>query len=261
PITFTASGTAGAPSAARSLVVAAPGTITASTGASAATITVTANDEFGNPVSGVTVTLGATGTGNALAQPAGPTGPNGQVTGTLSSTKAETKTISATLNGVTQVGATASVSVTPAAAASIAVSTGDGQTATAGTAVLVPPAVIVRDAFANPVAGVSVTFAAGTGGGSITGASQTTNASGVAAGTAWTLGPTAGSNTLTAASGSLAGSPVTFTATGTAGTATRLAIATQPSGTVQSGIEFQQQPVIQLQDASGNLVSQAGIVV
>src|SRR5205085_2248730 len=151
--------------------------------------------------------------------------------------------------------------VTPAAAASIAVSTGDGQTATAGTAVLVPPAVIVRDAFANPVAGVSVTFAAGTGGGSITGASQTTNASGVAAVTSWTLGTAAGSNTLTAASGSLAGSPVTFTATGTAGTATRLAIATQPSGTVQSGIEFQQQPVIQLQDASGNLVSQAGIVV
>src|SRR5438105_4112070 len=203
PITFTASGTAGAPSAARSLVVAVPGTITASTGASAATITVTANDEFGNPVSGVTVTLGATGTGNALAQPAGPTGPNGQVTGTLSSTKAETKTISATLNGVTQVGATASVSVTPAAAASIAVSTGDGQTATVGTAVLVPPAVIVRDAFANPVAGVSVTFAAGTGGGSITGASQTTNASGVAAVTSWTLGTAAGPNTLTATSGTL----------------------------------------------------------
>src|SRR5207302_5481181 len=89
----------------------------------------------------------------------------------------------------------------------------------------------------------------------------TTGADGVAAVTAWTLGPTAGSNTLTAASGSLAGSPVTFTATGTAGTATRLAIATQPSGTVQSGIAFQQQPVIQLQDASGNLVSQAGIVV
>src|SRR5207237_838446 len=250
------------PKSARSLVVAAPGTITASTGASAATVTVTANDEFGNPVSGVTVTLGATGTGNALAQPAGPTGPNGQVTGTLGSTKAETKTISATLNGVTQVGATASVSVTPAAAASIAVSTGDGQTATVGTAVLVPPAVIGRDAVGNPVAGGAVTLAACTRGGSVTPTSPvTTGADGVAAVTAWTLGPTAGSNTLTAASGSLAGSPVTFTATGTAGTATRLAIATQPSGTVQSGIEFQQQPAIQLQDASGNLVSQAGIVV
>src|SRR5207302_1906912 len=73
--------------------------------------------------------------------------------------------------------------------------------------------------------------------------------------------PTAGPNTLTAASGSLAGSPVTFKATGTAGSATRLAIATQPSGTVQSGIAFQQQPVIQLQDGSGNPVKQAGIAV
>src|SRR5256886_4826519 len=93
---------------------------------------------------------------------------------------------------------------------------------------------IVRDQFGNPVAGVGVTFAPGTGGGSVTPTSPvTTGADGVAAVTAWTLGPTAGPNTLTAASGSLAGSPVTFKATGTAGSATRLAIATQPSGTVQ----------------------------
>src|SRR5256886_8078184 len=121
---------------------------------------------------------------------------------------------------------------------------------------------IVRDQFGNPVAGVAVTFAPGTGGGSVSPTSPvTTGADGVAAATAWTLGPTAGPNTLTAASASLAGSPVTFKATGTAGSATRLAIATQPSGTVQSGIAFQQQPVIQLQDGSGNRVSQAGIAV
>src|SRR5205823_6265893 len=224
PVTFTASGTAGAPSAARSLVVATPGTITASTGASAATITVTANDEFGNPVSGVTVVLAASGTSNALAQPAGPTGANGQATATLSSTKAETKTISATVNGVTQVSATASVSVSAAAAASIAISAGDHQAATVGTAVPVPPAVIVRDEHGNPVAGIAVTFAPGTGGGSVSPTSLvSTGADGIAAVTAWTLGPAAGSNTLTAAAGSLAGSPVTFTSTGTAGTATRLA--------------------------------------
>src|SRR5213082_2575442 len=131
PITFTASGTAGAPSAARSLVVATPGTITASTGASAATITVTANDEFGNPVSGVTVTLSSSGTNNALTQPTGPTGANGQATGTLSSTKAETKTIGATLNGITQVTATASVSVTAAAAAATLTQSGRAHCGTA----------------------------------------------------------------------------------------------------------------------------------
>src|SRR2546426_3521957 len=48
-----------------------------------------------------------------------------------------------------------------AAAASIAISAGDQQEATVGTAVPVPPAVIVRDAFANPVAEVAVTSATG----------------------------------------------------------------------------------------------------
>src|ERR1051325_11312040 len=66
---------------------------------------------------------------------------------------------------------------------------------------------------------------------------------------------------MTATSGTLAGSPVPFPATATAGSATRLAIATQPSATVQSGIAFLQQPVIQLQDASGNPLSQAGVPV
>src|SRR5207248_1786072 len=165
------------------------------TGASAATITVTANDEFGNPVSGVTVVLAASGTSNALAQPAGPTGVNGQATATLSSTKAETKTISATLNGVTQVSATASVSVSAAAAASIAISAGDHQAATVGTAVPVPPAVIVRDAFGNPVAGVAVTFAPGTGGGSITRASQPTTARRRAAAASWAPRSAAGART------------------------------------------------------------------
>ncbi|HEY6157905.1 MAG TPA: Ig-like domain-containing protein, partial [Gemmatimonadales bacterium] len=259
PVTFTAQGTAGAPSAARSLVAATPGTITASTGASAATITVTANDEFGNPVSGVTVALVATGANNALAQPTGPTGANGQITGTLSSTKAETKTISAILNGVTPVTATASVSVTAAAAAAIASSAGDGQTATVGTAVPVAPAVIVRDAFANPVSGVAVTFAPGAGGGSVTGAAQTTNASGSAAVTSWTLGNTAGPNTLTATSGSLQGSPVTFTATATAGAATQIAVHAGDGQSARIGTAVSVPPSVIVTDQHGNPV--AGVAV
>src|SRR5207249_6839189 len=77
----------------------------------------------------------------------------------------------------------------------------------------------------------------------------------------WTLGTVAGLNTLTAASGTLAGSPVTFSATATAGNATRLAIVTQPSASAQSGVPFLQQPVIQLQDGSGNAVGQANVAV
>src|SRR5439155_1221993 len=89
----------------------------------------------------------------------------------------------------------------------------------------------------------------------------TTGPGGIAAVSSWTLGTTAGPNTLTAtAAGSgITGNPVTFTATGTAGAAAKLAITTQPSATARSGVAFLQQPVIQLQDASGNPV--AGVAV
>src|SRR2546430_3713208 len=121
---------------------------------------------------------------------------------------------------------------------------------------------IVRDQFGNPVAGVGVTFAPGTGGGSVSPTSPvTTGADGVAAVTSWTLGTVAGPNTLTAASGTLAGSPITFSATATAGNATRLAIVTPPSASAQSGVPLLQQPVIQLQDGSGNPVGQANVAV
>src|SRR2546430_9570101 len=115
--------------------------------------------------------------------------------------------------------------VTPAAAASIAPSAGNTQTATVGTAVATPPAVIVRDQFSNPVAGVSVTFAPAAGSGSVSPATPIlTNASGVAALTSWTLGTAAGGNSLTATATGLTGSPVTFTATGAPGAATQMAL-------------------------------------
>jgi len=50
-------------------------------------------------------------------------------------------------------------------------------------------------------------------------------------------------------------------ATGTASGATHLSITTQPSSTAQSGAVFAAQPVIQLRDANGNAVSQAGVSV
>src|SRR5204862_7627026 len=41
----------------------------------------------------------------------------------------------------------------------------------------------------------------------------------------------------------------------------QLAIVTEPSGTAQSGVAFVRQPVIQLEDAQGNPVSQGGTVI
>src|SRR5207249_10251657 len=96
-----------------------------------------------------------------------------------------------------------------------------------------------------------------------TGGTQTTNGSGIATVGSWTLSTTAGTNTLTAtAAGSgITGNPVTFTAEGTAGAATKLALTTAPSSAAQSGVALAQQPVLQLQDANGNPVGQSGVVV
>src|SRR6184192_1564210 len=88
---------AGTISATQSTVVAAPTVITAGSGA--ATITVTARDAAGNPVNGAAVVLTATGTGNTLTQPATPTDANGVATGSLTSTVAGSKTVTASLAG------------------------------------------------------------------------------------------------------------------------------------------------------------------
>lgn len=103
----------------------------------------------------------------------------------------------------------------PPVATQIAKNGGDGQTATVGAAVATPPSVIVKDANGNGVAGFSVTFEVTSGGGSIAPTTPvTSSASGIAGVTTWTLGPTSGSNSLTATAPGLAGSPIAFSATG-----------------------------------------------
>ncbi|MGI9140562.1 MAG: Ig-like domain-containing protein, partial [Gemmatimonadaceae bacterium] len=135
---------------------------------------------------------------------------NGTVTAVAPGTVDVAAAIGAKNNRVT-------LTITPApVAASIAVNAGNGQSATVNTAVPQPPSVIVKDAAGDPVAGVTVTFAVSQGGGSVTGATPLTNSAGIATVGSWTMGPTAGTQTLTATSGTLAGSPVTFTATAVA---------------------------------------------
>jgi len=147
----------------------------------------------------------------------------------------------------------------PKVPTSIGISVGDNQTAEVATAVPIAPAVVVRDQNGDPMSGVDVTFTVQTGGGTITGGTASTGPDGVAAVGSWTLGTGAGSNTL---QGSVTGlTPFTIHATGTAGTATALALMTPPSPAVPSGGMFPQQPVVQLHDVYGNDRAQAGVPV
>ena len=77
------------------------------------------------------------------------------------------------------------------------------------------PSVRVTDAGGNPVAGVSVTFAAGAGDGTLTGAVQTTDGNGIATLGGWILDPLPGTDTVVATAAGVTGS-VSFTATSTA---------------------------------------------
>lgn len=115
----------------------------------------------------------------------------------------------------TLTGATSSPFNVFGAATQIAKNAGDNQTAAVSTAVSTPPSAIVRDASNVPVAGVPVTFAVASGGGTVSPTTPVnTDQNGIAAVTSWIVGPAVGQNTLTATASSLAGSPLTFTATG-----------------------------------------------
>jgi hypothetical protein len=96
---------------------------------------------------------------------------------------------------------------------SVGITTGDGQSAQAGTAVAVAPSVTVLDREGNPVAGVSVTFTPSNAGTVTPSPTVTTNASGVASAGTWTLGAAAGAQTLQAGASGVA--PVTINATAT----------------------------------------------
>ena len=72
-----------------------------------------------------------------------------------------------------------------------------------GTAVADPPSVIVRDQHGAALVGASVTFTVTGGGGSVTGGTVVSNASGIATVGGWVLGSTAGTNTLDARVGTL----------------------------------------------------------
>src|SRR5207237_439123 len=144
-------------------------------------------------------------------------------------------------------------------AATIAANSATSQSATAGTAVGTPPSVIVKDANGNPVAQVAVTFAVAPGNGTITGASQTTNARGVATVGRWTLNAVCGPNTFTRPSGSLRGDAVTFIAAGTAGAAGATAPTRRSCDLATAGTAVSTPPSVIVKDANGNPVAQVAV--
>jgi len=147
------------------------------------------------------------------------------------------------------------VSVEPGVPASVSVVSGDGQSASAGSAVVIAPSVLVRDAGGNVLAGVSVTFSVTAGGGNISPSSPvTTDADGIARLASWVLGTTAGTNNLSAVVTSSSPSIGTsFSAVGTPGaaSASTSTVVVSPSSLLADEAATSQLTV-QLKDVHGN---------
>ncbi len=142
------------------------------------------------------------------------------------------------------------------------VAAGDQQTAVVAMPVAIPPAVLVTDKFGNGLLGISVTFTVKGGGGYLTGpnvttATTTTGANGIAS-VAWTLGPRAGANTLSAASSQCC-TPVTLTANGVGPGGLNIVNIGGDSQTRPAGTPLPVAPAVQITDANGHAV--AGVTV
>ena len=250
--TFTATATAGA---AANITKTAGDGQTATAGSAVATApSVTVTDTYGNPVAGVSVTFAASGNGSVTGSPATTNAAGVATVGSWTlATTAGANTLTATAGALST---SFTATGTAGAAANITRTAGDAQTATAGTAVATAPSVTITDTNGNPVAGVTVTFAVASGGGTVAGETQTTNASGVATVGSWTLGTTAGANTLTATAGALT---TTFTATATAGAAANITKTAGDGQTATAGSAVATAPSVTVTDTYGNPV--AGVSV
>lgn len=206
-------------------------------------------DVDGTPVSGVPVAFSSSDstaiipvrTGLNAASVTAPATGSGSVTITARTPTA--LTASGTVSWPVQAGPPATITATSPLT----------QNAVVNTAAAQAPTVQVKDAGGLGVANATVTFAVTSGGGSVTGGTQTTNAQGLATVGSWILGQTAGPNTLTATVAQLPA--VSFSATGTAGAA---AVVTKFSGDNQAGsanIALGSPLVVQVNDQFGNPVN------
>ncbi|HKE00568.1 MAG TPA: Ig-like domain-containing protein, partial [Planctomycetota bacterium] len=173
-----------------STAVASPGVDVVANGTATSTVTVTVVDANGNPLAGQTVQIAASGTDNTVTQPSGPTNASGVATASIASTRAETKTITVTVNPS---GTAVVLAATPTVAfigdatnlspsLSTAVSSPAVDVVADGVATSTIT-ITVKDAHGNAVAGQTVQVAASGTDNTITQPSGPTNPSGIATAT------------------------------------------------------------------------------
>ncbi|MFI5311545.1 MAG: beta strand repeat-containing protein, partial [Gemmatimonadales bacterium] len=167
-------------------------------------------------------------------------------TGTAGATRGTAHIVAQLIGGQTDIAAL----TVQLRASALGLVSGSGQTAVVGSVLGAPVVVRVTATDGVGVGGVSVAFAAGSGG-SVGSATATTDVSGNAS-TTWTLGASAGLQNLTVSAGSLTGSPLAVSATATPKPATRLVITSAPT-TTPANASFS--VTVAAQDVDGHVVT------
>ncbi len=155
------------------------------------------------------------------------------------------------------------IELLPGSGTTLFIATQPGVSAQSNTPLSIQPAIRLHDAFGNdvPQSGVVVTASLASGSGDVGGnTTANTNGSGLAAFLGLSISGPVGTYTLRFSApdySPVVSSPVIVGP----GAPSQLAMVTQPTAALASGTLFTQQPVVRLQDASGNSVGLAGITV
>ena len=224
------------------------------TAGGSSTIDVTVEDGSGTPMSGIAVTLSATGS-NSITQPVALTDGSGHTSGTLSATVAGSNTVTAVAGGVT-LSTHPVVVVNPAAQTNLAFSVQPSTTAS-GAAITPAVQVQIQDTYGNLVSSTdNVTVDIGTNPsvGTLSGTKTVAAVGGVAAFSDLNIDNAGTGYTLTAASGVLTGA--TSSAFNISATPAKLGFFVQPSNAA-AGATIGPPVQVEIQDNSGNRVTTA----
>jgi adhesin/invasin len=246
-VDFGATATPGAPA---SLAISANQTTVGAGGT--VNLTVAVRDQSGNTVTSASNVITMTSDPAVSVTLGSVTGPtNGVATSNFAATAAGTYAVTASSGSLTP--AAVNITVTAGAATNLSMFDGNGQTGVRSSTLATALVVRITDAFGNPVStGATVTFAVGSGGGSVNpGTAQSPNANGQVSAMG-TLGNLAGANQFTAVSNpALTGSPVTFNANATNTPPTALV---QVSSHNAATVNTQQTFTVQVNDAGSEPV-------
>ena len=162
-------------------------------------------------------------------------------------------------------GDTTAVNVTPVTVVgySVTIETAPPDSAPVGTSIPIAFTATEHesDGSSKPASGKAFEVTLPNSGGTVNGAASVALTTGTdgSVGITWVLGPLAGPQAVIGAVADSASVDVVVIAT--AGPAATLAVSQQPAPFAHSGLQLTPQPVVQLRDADGNLVAQAGVPV